>query len=210
MTSKSIKSLFLAILSFAAISNAHADFIGKTFSAEYRYPEQDEKYTQSTNTPDFIVDAGNPDAQVTIETVTDFFIDFTSNTIRIDFDTILPNPTFGALGSTSPDNRTVNFNGLVFTAKSGLPLGINSVSVDATSTFEPELVTFTDSEIIVQLAGQQYNNDSFILINFDFVPATGTVPEPGTLALLALALLSMAFLRRERKRQRPCGLVPDF
>jgi hypothetical protein len=212
MTIKSIRGLVLAFLSFVAMANAHADFIGQTFSAEYRYPDQDTKYTQSENTPDFVVDSGNPDASINIERVTDFFIDFTANTLRIDFDTILENPTFSPLGATSNTGSIITFNGLVFTAKSGLPLGIISASVDASSNIQPDLIAFTDSEIIVPLAGQQYNTNSFILINFDFVPGTVAVPEPGTLALLALALalLSMSMLRRQRGRKRSAGMVPDF
>jgi hypothetical protein len=210
MTIKSIRGLLLAFLSFAAMANAHADFIGQTFSAEYRYPDQDTKYAQSTNSTDFVVDSGNPDARINIESVTDFFIDFTANTLRIDFDTTLENPTFSPLGATSNTGSIITFNGLVFTAKSGLPLGISNVSVDASSNIQPDLIAFTDSEIIVPLAGQQYNTNSFILINFDFVPGTVAVPEPSTLALLALALLSMSMLRRQRGRKRSAGMVPDF
>ena len=76
----------------------------------------------------------------------------------------------------------------------GTIVGITNLIVSGALFLDISDITFTGHSVQVNLHGSEWGSSSFV--SFDFV--TGTVPEPGTLALLGLGLLGLGFTRRRR------------
>jgi len=171
------------------ISVAQAGFIGKEFKVDYYDENLDQPYDQSTEVPSTFTVNGAPETEVDIEGVTTISVDFNDTSVLFDFFTTLTNPRF----------RSEEFNGLVFDLLSGGPLAFSSFSVDDSSNFtgfDESRIGLSENRLTIDWGGLTYNKDTRLLINF--VPATVEVPEPATLSLLGLGLLSVMANRRKR------------
>ena len=74
----------------------------------------------------------------------------------------------------------------------GTIAGITNLIVSGALFLDISDITFTGHSVQINLQGSEWGPESFV--SFDFV--TGTVPEPGTLALLGLGLLGFGLTRR--------------
>lgn len=180
-----------ALLAAAAVSTAHAGFVDKTLQATYYYPDLATPYAQAIETPEVFTVTIAPAVETTVnvENVTQIAVDFTDTSVRFDFTTSLPTPTWGS----SP------FNGMVFDVLAGGPLSLTSATVDGSSTlggFTASRVGFNDDQLTIDWNGLSYVNGTSLLINF--TSTTASVPEPGSLALLAMALVGCGYIARQK------------
>lgn len=116
-----------------------------------------------------------------VEGVTNLVVDFSNTMLTITLDTTLTTPTWNA----------VPFNGPVFTATT--PLSISSATVDPATTmvgFDNGRVSFTSNEIEINWEGLSYVNGTIVKIDF------ASVPEPSSLAILAVAFPGLLITRR--------------
>jgi hypothetical protein len=171
---------------------AHAGFIGAQMTASYYFPDSSSPYASAAFTPpSFTVGAGQ-ETVGDIEGVTNLLVDFSDDALSIAFDTILGNPTWNG----------ADFNGIIFTATN--PLDISSAIVDASTTmagFDNFRISYTDHQILLNWQGLSYIDGTVVNINFTSgLPQTGSVPEPGTLALVGLGLAGLVPRRRKRAK----------
>lgn len=183
----------IALLTAATATAAHAGFVGRTLQATYFTPDLSTPYPLATATPQVFTVGTAPAVEtiVDVEDVTQIAVDFTDTSLRLNFTTSLANPTWNA----------TTFNGMVFDVLAGSPLSLAAASIDGSSTlsgFNASRVGLSDDQLTIDWNGISYVNGSSLLINFVSAPAS--VPEPGSLALLALALTAWAYIAR---RQRP-------
>ena len=191
MTKKFLGLAAAALITLVTATVAHAGFVGRTLSAEYFYPDLSTPYGPATVTPSPFVVGPGPETSINVEGVTTIVVDVTDTTLRFDFATILAAPTW----------NSTPFNGVVFNLVTGAPLSLLSASIDPSSTLgglDASRVAFNDSQVTVNWSGLPYSNGTFLLINVASAAAVGAVPEPGTLALLAIALAALGTLRRQK------------
>lgn len=189
MLQRKFKLALGAALVLGQISFAQAGFIGKQFKVDYYDKNLTQPYDQSTEVPTTFTVHSGIETVVDIEGVTEISVDFNDTSILFDFFTILSNPRF----------RSEEFNGLVFDVLSGGPLAFSSFSVDASSNFtgfDESRIGLGENRLTIDWGGLQYDEHTRLLINF--VPATAEVPEPATLSLVGLGLLSVMATRRKR------------
>lgn len=186
MPTKQLANAILAWIVLVISGAAHAGFIGTQMDVGYYTPDTSSPYAPAVFTPsNFTVGAGQ-ETVGNVEGVTSLLVDFTDSVLSITFDTILGNPTWNA----------ASFNGVIFTAASSL--GIDSAVVDASTTmagFDNFRVSYTDDQILLNWQGLSYIDGTTVKINFTSV---STVPEPGTLALLGLGVIGLAWGRRRQ------------
>jgi hypothetical protein len=183
--------LSLALLiTFSAVSAAHAGFIGRTVSAGYFFPDLATPYPFASATPpSFVVVDPGAETTIDVEGVTFITIDLTDTSLRFDFATVLTSPTW----STAP------FNGVVLELIGGAPFSLLSASIDPSSTlsgFDLSDLTFSDTQVTANWNGLSYTNGTTLLINF----TTAAVPEPTTLSLLGITLVVLALSRKRHWR----------
>lgn len=170
---------------------AHAGFVGITLNAYYGYATIDTPYAFATATPSTFTaaDAG-VDTTVNVENVTTLTVDFSDNSVRIVFNTILSAPTWNA----------APFNGLVFNAVAPSLIDFTSAAIDPTTTlagFDSARVVLEAGRVAFNWNGLSYSDGTVLQVNF---ADPRQVPEPGTLALAGalLGLLALGTRRRAR------------
>ena len=87
------------------------------------------------------------------------------------------------------------FNGFVFTF-SGAPT-ITGVTLDGSSTFTPDAISFTANSIDLNLSGNSVTATGLAALDVTFAAAQAT-PEPASWTLLLAPLLSISLLTRKR------------
>lgn len=184
-------AFLLAALTVFLTSPAQADFIGRTMSATYFFPDAATPYAFASFAPGtFVVGAGQ-ETVGDVEGVTTLTVDFDGASLSILLDTVLTNPTWNATA----------FNGIIFGLLSPGALDILSATVDASTTmagFDATRVTFTDSSIGIDWNGLSYVDGTVVRISFAFAPQS--VPEPGVAWLLAIGFAASAARRTLRGR----------
>ena len=116
-------------------------------------------------------------------------LDITATQIIFDFS--LPDSTLNFLPGA--------FNGIVLTDVFGTIDDFVGVSIDASSdwaAFEPSRVTFTGDSIAMNFESLSMADGQRLVLNVE--TAAVELPEPGTLALAALALVGIAAILRGR------------
>ena len=192
----------VALLTAVTATSAHAGFVGRELKASYFVPNLATEYGSATATPATFT-VGIPVAVETIvdvERVTDIAVDFTDNSLRFDFTTTLGTPTW----------LSTPFNGMVFDLVTGSAFSLTSASIDSSSTFagfDASRVGFTDNQLTINWNGLSYVNGTSLLINFTSAPAS--VPEPGSLALLGLALAALAYSARQKRNAQSAPGTPQ-
>lgn len=184
--------LAVAVLTAVTATSAQAGFVGRQLQATYYFPDLTTPYALATEAPPTFT-VGAPVAVETIvnvEGVTQIAVDFTDNSVRFGFTTSLNNPTWSS----------VSFNGMVFDLLTGSTFSLTSKSIDPSSTFagfDASRVGYSDNQLTINWNGLSYVNGTSLLINFTSAPAS--VPEPGSLALLGLALAGLAYCTRQKR-----------
>jgi hypothetical protein len=187
------KALLLAFLAAVCAAPAHADFIGRTMSAGYYFPDSGSPYPFGTFAPATFVVGGGTETVGDVEGVTTLTVDFTGSSLSIVLDTILTAPTWNASA----------FNGIIFGLLSAGSLDILSASVDASTTmagFDASRVTFADTSVGINWNGLSYVDGTVIRVNFTFAPQG--VPEPGVAWLLVIGLAAALTRRTVRRSLR--------
>ena len=184
--------LAVAVLTAVAATSAQAGFVGRELKATYFVPDLATPYGSATATPATFTVGIAPAVETTVnvEKVTQIAVDFTDNSLRFDFKTTLETPTW----------NSASFNGMVFDLLTGSAFSLTSKSIDSSSTFtgfDASRVAFTDNQLTIDWKGLSYVNGTSLLINFTSAPAS--VPEPGSLALLGLALAGLAYCTRQKR-----------
>ena len=185
----------VALLTAVTATSAHAGFVGRTLNATYFDSGLVTPYPLATATPPTFT-VGVPAAVETVvdvEGVTQITVDFTDTSLRFDFTTTLSGPAW----------RTEPFNGLVFDRLAGSALSLTSAIIDPSSTFagfDASRVGWDDNQLRINWSGLSYVNGTSLLINFTSAPTS--VPEPGSLALLGLALAGLAYSTRQKRKPR--------
>jgi hypothetical protein len=179
--------IMLAALAF--VPAAQADFTGITLDAAYYFPDSSTLYPQASFSPSVFNVGAGVETTGNIENVTFLPVDFSGNSLTIDFNTDLTNPTF---------NSTA-FNGIIFNLLSGGTLGITGVTVDGSTNlpgFSAGQVTFNDTQLLINFSGQSYNTDSSLTLGFTFAP----VPEPAAIVSMSMGLVGVAGFTVRRRR----------
>ncbi|MDB5366581.1 MAG: hypothetical protein JWM77_2508 [Rhodospirillales bacterium] len=178
----------IALLSLAAAS-AQANFIGKSFSAEYLFPDTGTVFTGAFTPSTFAVGAGTE--TTSSDGVTQIAYDFGANSLTLT----ITNP-----GQVSGSFTSASFNGPNFALQGGGSLGISNVSLNPANT----LTGFTDltrvvlatDRLAINLAGLAYQSGNVLALDFAFDGQV--VPEPASIVLLAMALAGLFAVRRAR------------
>jgi hypothetical protein len=184
--SSAVAVLALGLSGLVATPAPAMGLIGRELEVAYYTPDTATVYGAAVFTPvSFVVGLGE-ETDGNVEGVTHLLVDFDEDSLRIQLQTILSNPTWG----------NTAFNGVIFT--SALPLDIETATVDGSTTmsgFDDSRVSFTDDEILVNWAGLSYADGTTVNINFTF---GAPVPEPGSGLLVGCGLLGLAYFRRAR------------
>ena len=174
-----------SVLAVVSSVPAMAGLNGSTASVQYYFPDLATPYVNASATPPSFVIGSGAESSIDVEHVTFIGIDFTDDSLVLDFDTLLNSPTF----TDTP------FNGLVFTG-SALS-SIQNISVDPSSTFgfNPAGASIVGNELRLDWGGVTYGDDQTLTLHFDF----GAVPEPATWAML-IAGFGITGLASRRRR----------
>lgn len=170
---------------------AQAGFVGITLDAYYGFNTIDTPYAFATATPPtFTVADAGIDTTVDVENVTTIAVDFSDNSVRIVFSTILSAPTWNA----------APFNGVVFDAVAPGLIDFTSATIDPTTTmagFDSARVVLEADRLAFNWNGLSYVDGTVLKVNFG---DPRQVPEPATLALTGalLGLLALGARRRAR------------
>ena len=191
----------VALLTAVTATSAHAGFVGRELKASYFMPNLATEYGSATATPATFTVGIAPAVETTVnvENATQIAVDFTDNSLRFDFTTILDTPTWGS----NP------FNGMVFNRLTGSALSLTSASIDPSSTFAgftDSRVGWSDNQLTIDWNSLSYVNGTSLLINFTSAPAS--VPEPGSLPLLGMALAALAYITRQKRNAKAASGTP--
>ena len=201
MKTKISQFVAVAMLTAVTATSAQAGFVGRELKATYFVPDLATPYGSATATPATFTVGIAPAVETTVnvENATQIAVDFTDNSLRFDFTTILSNPTW----------NPASFNGMVFDLLTGSAFSLTSASIDSSSTFagfDASRVGLTDDQLTINWNGLSYVNGTSLRINFTSAPAS--VPEPGSLALLGVALAFLAYSTRQRRNAQSVSGSP--
>lgn len=201
MKTKILHFAAAALLTAVTATSAHAGFVGRTLQATYYYPDLTTPYLLAPATPATFTVGTAPAVETTVdvEGVTQIAVDFTDASLFFDFTTSLSSPTW----------VSTSFNGIVFDRLTGSALSLASASIDPSSTFTgftDSRVGWSDNQLTIDWNGLSYVNGTSLLINFTSVPAS--VPEPGSLALLGVALAALAYSTRQKPKTKAVPGTP--
>ena len=185
-----MKKRVLTILLAAAVTTGSAlaaPLMGSTVSYQYYYPTLDSPYGGTPNVNgNYIVGAGDE-----IPSLTDAvgWMDISANQIVVEF-------SHGSRFGAAP------FSGWVLSDVFGTIDSFSSVTLDASTTLagmNAERLGFTADSISVNWGGLSFEEGDRLVLNVLTRSGSGiSVPEPGTLSLMAVALLGIAAVRRQR------------
>jgi hypothetical protein len=174
-----------AVLAVSAMGSAvAAPLMGSTLNYTYYYPVLGTTYAGTPNpNGNFVVGPGEE-----IYSLTDGVgsLDVTANQVIVDFSY---GSTFGA----------AEFSGWVLSDVFGTIDNFISVTLDASTTLAgmvEERLGFTADTISVNWGGLRFEQGDRLVLNVVTGESPVPIPEPGTLPLLAAALLGIAVIRR--------------
>lgn len=167
------------VLALTAIAHpAQADMIGDNLTIRRLYPDLTTEFAPSVNTT---VQAGAADSVSPQATL--YLINPEANSIIFDF--IAPSAFLGEADGTPFDGlQFLGFNESILNVTIVTETGIDIVGLDFGSNF-----------INLNLDGE-FNADSAITLAVTFATQQEQVPAPGALALLGVALVTLALTRR--------------
>lgn len=94
-----------------------------------------------------------------------------------------------------------DFGGLVFTDLTP-DTTIGSATLDASSTLSGPVVTYTSSQIFLNLEADGWASGQSLVVDFGPPAEISTTPEPGSLALLATGMFGLGGVVRRRMLSR--------
>lgn len=179
------KLIAAAVLAGSALGSAvAAPLMGSVLNYQYHYPTLGSPYA---GTPDvngnFIVGPGEE-----FYSLTDAIgsLDVTANQIIVEFS---HSSVFGSAA----------FSGWVLTDIFGMIDSFTSVTIDAATSMvglDASRLSFTADAIALNWQGLSFDADTRVVLNVLTGSGPIPIPEPGSLPLLAVALLGIAFIRR--------------
>lgn len=181
--SKVLAAALTAASLLAACLPAHAGLIGSTVNSQYFFSGGAYNSAQSFTA----------DGAAHAPFFSYFQVQVTDNQIIYDY-TYSGSATWSSSGGWSSGALYIeNGNLLNFV---GAP-DIHGVSLDASSNlagFGANRITFDNDSIAVNWAGLTFDGDTRVVLNVD----AGNLPEPGSYALVAVALAGLGLARRRK------------
>jgi hypothetical protein len=179
---RAILFLLSALMPFAA----HANFIGQTVTTQFLYGAT--VYGSQTQ----LVPEGG------YEFAPGSYPQFNENAyVNVGADTI----TVGQVADTVYSSG--HFNGLQLIDFGETIISATLLSVDGILGFDASRLTFDANDVFIDFNGLLPAGAHSVVVAVRFSDSVANVPEPGTVALLGLALFSFAVSRRKSPRQAP-------